>query len=133
MCIRTSKVNSVNVLSLGSSSTLQIGDSEEIHSITHALAVQRQKELFFGNEGNMDTYSVFHRLYPLSETVQPVHVQRTSLQPTIKVDSLHVLAFSSSAILHIGNTHQISTDTRIKHIRELNDVDKQKDRIIEEE
>lgn len=130
---RMSKVNSVKINSLGSASLLQLGDSEYIHNVTHALAIHREKELFFGNEENPEVYSIFNRLYPLTSTSNPVIMQASSLHPIIKVNSVNVFVLSSSAALHIGNTGCIEADTRVKHIRQLEKGEEKNEQNIEEE
>ena len=45
---RISKVDSFKLVKSGLlASTIQIGDSNEINGLTRALAVQRQREVFF--------------------------------------------------------------------------------------
>jgi spore germination protein PE len=133
MIKRTANVNSISINSLGSSSCLQIGDSKEIHNVTHALAVQRERELFFENEGDFEAFSIFNRLQPLTPQLVDVEMQTTSLHPIIKVGKIDVLALSSSAILHIGHSEHIQSETRIKHIRQLETVGKQSEQNTEEE
>jgi spore germination protein PE len=130
---RTANVHSISINSLGSSSCLQIGDSIEIHNVTHALAVQRERELFFENEGDLRAFSIFNRLQPLTPSVDDVEMQTTSLHPIIKVGKIDVLALSSSAILHIGNSEHIQSETRIKHIRQVETVGNQSEQNTEEE
>ncbi|MDF2791738.1 MAG: spore germination protein, partial [Neobacillus sp.] len=42
-----------------------------------------------------------------------------NLLPVIKVNNISILAMSSSAILHVGNSENISLEARVKHIRQL--------------
>jgi len=130
---RTSKVDSVNLTSLGSSSLLQLGDSEEIQSVTHALAVHQEKEYFNENNGNFANYSIFKRLHLFTPILDPIVMQTTSLNQIIKVGCINIIALSSSATLHIGNSGHIQTDTRIKHIRQLESGGIQSDQNTEEE
>ena len=60
---------------------------------------------------------------PLTPPVDDVEMQTTSLHPIIKVGTIDVLALSSSAILHIGNSEHIQSETRILHIRQVETVE----------
>lgn len=125
MFIRSSKVNSISINSLGSASCFQIGDSKEIHNVTRALAVQRERNFFFGNEGDFESFAIFNRLQPLTPNLDHFEMQTTTLHPIINIGSIDVLALSSSAVLHIGNSEHIQSETRVKHIRQLDTGDKQ--------
>lgn len=119
MWMRTTKVDNININSIGSASVFQIGDSQIIQCLTCALVVQREKELFFGNEGNLNSYPIFNRSirdHPVHETIS---MKTTALTPIIQVGDVDVLAVSSSAVIHIGNSEQIRAESRIKHIRHL--------------
>lgn len=116
---RTSIVNhlSVNVLTI--LSTLEIGDSAHIHGVTRALAVQRERELFFGNEGNFAGYGIFNKPILLEPITEPFTYETESFSPFIKVNNITINAVSTSSVAHVGNTKNINMESRIKHIRQL--------------
>ena len=104
MLKRTSKVDSLKLDSAGIASVIQIGDSKGINSFTRAIAVQREKELFFSNEGNFNVYEIFSYSLPIPPIDEPITIQSTSLNSFIKVGSIDVLGISAASILHIGSS-----------------------------
>ena len=69
MIQRTACVDKIKIDSVSFSSILQIGDSEEIRALSRAIAVQREAEIFFDNEGNFASYPVFSEAIP----IQPIN------------------------------------------------------------
>lgn len=61
MLRRASFVQSIQVNTLDSSGQLQIGDSQTIHSKTDAFAMVRDRELFFGKEGDLTQFTIFNK------------------------------------------------------------------------
>ena len=57
---------------------IQIGDSNEINGLTRALAVQRQREVFFSNEGDFSLFKIFSYPLPLPPIDEPITIQTTS-------------------------------------------------------
>lgn len=108
------KVNSASF-----SSTIQLGDSRIINGSSRALAVQREADVFFGNEGNFSAYSVFTEPIPFQPMPENMKMSIQNLNPLIKVNQISILAMSSAAILQIGNSENVSLEARIKHIRQL--------------
>jgi spore germination protein PE len=119
MLKRTSKVDFLKVNSGALSSVIQIGDSSVINCLTNAIAVQRQRELFFGNEGNFAAYDIFNISLLPSPIEEQINIRSTSLNPLIKVGSIRLIAISSASVLHIGSTEHVQGESRIKHIRHL--------------
>ncbi len=119
MLKRTSKVDSLNLDSAGIASVIHIGDSKEINSFTRTIAVQREKELFFSNEGNFNVYEIFSYSLPIPPIDEPITIQSTSLNSFIKVGSIDVLAISAASILHIGSSDYIQSEARTLQIRQL--------------
>lgn len=119
MLKRTSKVDSLKLNSAGIASVIQIGDSKGINSFTRTIAVQREKELFFSNEGNFNVYGIFSYSLPIPPIDEPITIQSTSLNSFIKVGSIDVLAISAASILHIGSSDYIQSEARTLQIRHL--------------
>ncbi|SEN13310.1 spore germination protein PE [Mesobacillus persicus] len=119
MLQRTTSVKDIEIDSLAISSVLQIGDSEYIHGFSRAIAVQRQVELFFGNEGNFADYPIFSEPITLPPVSEKIHLTRQNINPFLKVGKIDIIGVSSSAVVHLGNTKHVSLETRIKHIRQL--------------
>lgn len=119
MLQRTSHVQSINVDIVSFASIIQVGDSSKINSHSRALAVQREFELFYGNEGNYSNYQVFSEPIPLSPINENVAFISHNLNPIIKIDKVSITGISSSSILHIGNSQNVSLEARVMHIRQL--------------
>ncbi|MDZ5470271.1 spore germination protein GerPE [Bacillus sp. 31A1R] len=119
MLQRTSSVDRIKVDGFAFSSIFQIGDSTIINGLNRALAVQRERELFFGREGNFRNYPIYSIPIPLPQLTEPLTFQSHPLNPIIKVNNIQVIAFSSSSVLHVGNSKHINMEARIKHIRQL--------------
>jgi spore germination protein PE len=118
MLQRISNVDRLDVLVLSYSSIIQVGDSCIVNAYSRALAVQREKELFFGNEGNFPSYSVFTKPIPFQPITEAISMQTFNQNPIIKVKDLDIIGISSSSILHVGNSRHISMEARVKHIRQ---------------
>lgn len=118
---RTSSVHRIYIRSASLASVLQIGDSTAIQAVNRALAIQREKQLFIGDEEDFSKYAFFQRPIPLPPFEEDEQVVMTTrpLAPLIRVGYLDVQAFSSSSILHVGTTNTVQLEARIKHIRQL--------------
>jgi spore germination protein PE len=126
MLQRSSVVDAINLTSASFSSTIQLGDSRIINGFSRALAVQREAEWFNSKEGNFSSYSVFSEPIPFMPITETITITTHNPYPIIKVNNIAILAMSSSAILHVGNSENVSMEARIKHIRQLHqNVDEQ--------
>ncbi|MEI4791020.1 spore germination protein GerPE [Bacillus sp. FJAT-53060] len=122
MIKRTSQVKFTKVNSIGISSIVQIGDTQELCPKVKVLAVQRTISLFYGNEGeNLNTkeFEVYYQPIPLMLPERSVRTAFYHEKPLIKVSSIHVEGVSSSSIYQIGSTHGINGVARVRHIRQL--------------
>lgn len=121
---RTSKVDSLKVDSAALSSVIQIGDSNSITAFTRAIAVQRQKELFYAKEGNFISSPIFSYQMPIEPLIEPITIGSTSLHPLIKVGTIDIIGITSASILHIGSSRHFQGESRTLHIRQIETVDK---------
>jgi spore germination protein PE len=119
MLQRTSSVDELNVKIAAFASTIQLGDSCIINGYSRALAVQREVETFYGNEGNFSSYHVFSEPIPLPVINENLPYMSHNLNPIIKVKKIGIIGISSASILHVGNSKDISMEVRVKHIRQL--------------
>jgi spore germination protein PE len=120
--MRTSSVDSIQINSVSLSSIVEVGDTSIIQSFSRALAIQREQELFFGNEGNFSAYSIFSEKLPFNPITEPLSLQiDNQASPVIKVKNINLIGVSSSSIVQIGSSRMIQMETRIKHIRHLMD------------
>lgn len=116
---RTSIVNNTKVIDVGLGSVFQIGDSVKITPRSWALAVQRQVQLFYGDEGDFAKFPIFTQQIPKLQDLDAVSINRYNTSSFIKVNQIHVTAFAAASVYHIGSTNCIDATTRIKHIRQL--------------
>jgi spore germination protein PE len=119
MLERTSVLNTVKVNSASFASTIQLGDSRTINGFSRALAVQREADVFYGKEGNFSNYLVFSEPIPFLPITEKITISTHNKLPVIKVNTISIIAMSSAAILHVGNSENISLEARVKHIRQL--------------
>ncbi|MDQ0973044.1 spore germination protein PE [Neobacillus niacini] len=119
MLERTSVVNTVKVNSASFASTIQLGDSRTINGFSRALAVQREADVFYGKEGNFSNYLVFSEPIPLLPITEKITISTHNKLPVIKVNTISIITMSSAAIVHVGNSENISLEARVKHIRQL--------------
>lgn len=119
MLQRSSCVDTINIKTVSFASTVQLGDSCIINSLSRALAVQRETELFYGNEGNLSRYRVFSEPIPFLPITEPFTYSRHNPNPLIKVNRIDIIGISSSSLLHVGNSRHVSMEARVKHIRQL--------------
>lgn len=124
---RISKVDVINLTSVAFASKIQIGDSESISGNTRAIAVQRQREIFYGNEGDFRLFKIFSTFLPLPPINESITMHTRSTNPVIKVGRIDATAFSTSAFLHVGSTEHIQMETRVLHIRQIETVNEPKD------
>ncbi|MGN7296843.1 spore germination protein GerPE [Fredinandcohnia aciditolerans] len=118
---RISVVDLIYVNSVSFSSILEIGDSKKITPVSQALAVQREVPLFFTNEGDFSQYPIFSRKLPIVKVTESVNMEIFNQNPVIKVNSIKVTGVSSAAVMQIGSTETIHTESKVKHIRKLLD------------
>ncbi len=119
MLQRTSCVDNINIKIVSFASTVQLGDSCIINGLSRALAVQREVEVFYGNEGNLSSYRVYSEPIPFLPITEPFTYSRQNPNPLIKVNKIDIIGISSSSLLHVGNSRHVSMESRIKHIRQL--------------
>jgi spore germination protein PE len=116
---RITIIDDVKILSVTLSSIVQFGDNRTIEAESKALAVQREAEVFYGDEGNFDAFAIFQQ--DIEELPYECNVQMNiqNLNPVIHVGSVEILGISSSSVFQAGSNHEIDTDARVKHIRQL--------------
>jgi spore germination protein PE len=119
MLERLSNVDRIEVMVTSFSSILQLGDSCIVDAFSRALAVQREAETFFGNEGNLPSFPVTTKPIPFLPINEALSYRVYNSNPIIKVHNLEVIGFSNASILHVGNTKKVSMEARVKHIRQL--------------
>ncbi|OLO29032.1 hypothetical protein BTR23_16805 [Alkalihalophilus pseudofirmus] len=116
---RISHVNHMNVTDVSTSSLFQVGDSYNITPRSRALALQRQIEFFYGDEGNFEAFPIFHIQNPQPVFTEPISISRSNENPFIHVNSIKITGTAAASVLHIGSNCMIDAETRVKHIRQF--------------
>lgn len=116
---RTSIVNNINVSIVSRGAVFEIGELQFFHTTDNVLAIQREQELFFGNEGNFGDYKVFYTEPEFEPIYEPIQMSFVNANPYIYVGSIHSQAISSSSLLQIGNGRHMRNETRKMNIRQL--------------
>jgi spore germination protein PE len=119
MLQRIACVDHIKVDAVSFSSIFQIGDSERICGFSMALAVQREAEIFYTNEGNFAVYPIFSEAIPFEPVNESINCTIQNINPVLKVRNIDILGTSSSSVIHLGNSRHISMEARVKHIRQL--------------
>ncbi|ARK30063.1 spore germination protein GerPE [Halalkalibacter krulwichiae] len=119
MLKRISVVKLIDVQVVTFSSVLEIGDAEEITPRHKALAVQREKELFYGREGNFNQYPLFSREIPKPQMDGSLIITRRNESHFINVNHIDITSISAGSIAQIGSNRLIDAEARVKHIRQL--------------
>jgi spore germination protein PE len=119
MLQRAAIIQLINVDIASFATTIQLGDSCVIDGFSRALAVQREVETFYGNEGNFSSYPVFSEPIPLPSIDENLTYFAHHINPVIKVNNIGIIGISSSSVLHVGNSRNVSMEVRVKHIRQI--------------
>lgn len=117
MARRLSIVDTINIKVTGSSSILQIGDSHTLAPRSKALAAAKEYPIFEGTEGGYEPFGAFSQ--PIPEVQRRCNVNMTSADeiPILKVGNIHIMGLAASAMLHIGSTGYIDSESRVQHFR----------------
>ncbi len=116
---RLSVVDYIRINAVLFSSIVEVGDTRRIAPVSQALAVQKEVPLFFSNEGSFSAFPFFERELPKVTIDEKINMNTFHQNPVIKVNTVRILAISSSSVLQIGSTREIETQARVKHIRKL--------------
>ncbi|MDQ0217573.1 spore germination protein GerPE [Peribacillus cavernae] len=121
MFSRISRVKSFSSQTLSFSSTLQIGDCTYIDGHSETFAVQREAELFWGNEADVLPYPIFYSpsvFLPVAEDVKTTFINN---HPFIETGNVNIVGISASSVIAVGNIRHARMRSRVKHIRQLLD------------
>jgi spore germination protein PE len=120
---RTSVVQDMFVSSVQFASTVFVGDNLVVDPRTRAIAVQRERADFLGDEGDFDKYPLFRRPIPQPGLNTTVNLSIVNESPYISVSRVKAVSLSTSAVLQIGSTAIIDAESRIKQFRQLLSAD----------
>jgi spore germination protein PE len=117
--MRLSIVGWVDVIGIGSSSVMQVGDNVNTALETRVFAVQREVPIYYGNEGSFAAYPFFRRPIPLPQPPEPFTMCVDNLGSFIRVKGIRILGVSTTSVLQIGSNRITSGETRVKNIRQF--------------
>lgn len=114
----SSQIGNLSITTVSSNAILQFGDTCIIDSNARVVAVQRQEELFFGNEAPFSMFKIFSRM-PAQPVELPFHCL---VQPSINsIESFDLKGIANSSVLHVGDSKHIRMVSRVKHIRQIDE------------
>jgi len=119
MAGRTSKVESLTIITIDENSVLEIGDSQRVEAASYVLAVQREPAIYFQHEFPFAAYPLFSFPLPLPEPPEPFVITTCQEENTIRVRHVNASFLAASAVLQIGSNDCLTLDTRVKNIRHL--------------
>ena len=119
MAGRTSKVESVTIISIDETSVLEIGDSRTVDAASYVLAVQREPAIYYQHEFPFAAYPLFSFPRPFPEPPEPFVITTCQEENTIQVKRVNASFLAASAVLQIGSNDRLTLDTRLKNIRHL--------------
>ncbi|GED60325.1 spore germination protein GerPE [Brevibacillus formosus] len=116
---RTSHVHKLDVISVDTSSVLQIGDSQQIDAVSNILAVQREQAIFYENEFMFEDYSVFSVPLTPPSLSEPICIDTFHDCPYIFIQKVEVPFVAGASVVHLGSNESITLETRIVNIRHI--------------
>lgn len=131
---RTSRVENVSVKLITFSGVVQFGEAKYIDSTRYTFALQREQELFFGNEAPLELFQSFYEEPEFEPIYEDIRMTFYHKNPCIQVNNICLTAVSNNGILHIGNGNCINVEAKTLHIRQLSglnniDYEKSKDQV----
>lgn len=117
--IRTSIIGDVRVRSVSLSSVVHVGEIGCMYPDSRTFAVQREKPIFLGNEGNLEQFPIFRQPFARMQTTERVELDIQNCMPAIHVRKVDIYGISASSVLQIGTVGVVDATNRTKHIRQL--------------
>ncbi|WP_026905696.1 spore germination protein GerPE [Paucisalibacillus globulus] len=115
--IRMSAINSIV-----DSSIFNIGDTVHFNPIFKGIAVQRETNVWNdAYDTDFEDYSIFTRQANWIDTEIPVHMYNFHHNGTIQVGTVSITGVSQSSTVQFGGLKNINAESRLKHIRILQD------------
>ncbi|MEK3887428.1 spore germination protein GerPE [Bacillus sp. FSL K6-3431] len=120
MCKRNSFIKNVDIKSIELGSVMQVGDSVQLSPMSNVIAVNREVEVFYGNEGNFQLIPLFSEPIPIPVAPYTLPtINKYNELPDIRIGTIAIKGISASAILHVGNIENAVLESRIWHQRQL--------------
>ena len=121
---RSSRVENISIQLLTFSGVVQLGEVNYIDDYRLTLAVQREHELFFGNEAPIELFQTFYKEPEFEPIYENIRMTFQHKNPCIHVNKICLQGVSNSGIMHIGNGDWVNLNSRTLHIRHLSSRNK---------
>lgn len=116
---RSSCIELISVKLLTFTGVVQLGEAKYIDAHRITLAVQREQELFFGNEAPLELFQNLFEEPEFEPIYEDIRITFHHRNPCIHVKQICLSAVSNSGLLHIGNGDSINLESRTLHIRQM--------------
>ena len=116
---RLSIVGNIYMNSLGSASTVHVGDNVYTSLHNRVFAVQREVPIYYGNEGSFAAYPFYQRPFPVPQPPEPFTICVDNLGSYITVRNVRLLGVAASSVFQIGSNRVNRSETRVKNIRQF--------------
>ncbi|MFD2116094.1 spore germination protein GerPE [Paenibacillus yanchengensis] len=119
---RSALIGGIDITSIASAATFQVGDRHTSNATTRALAVQQKLDSAAQMEVDFSQFPFFQSTMPSIDTYVPPEnnqFHRTLQQDKIQVGFVRILAASTAATVLAGNSSRYHADARVKHFRVL--------------
>lgn len=121
---RMTKVNELEVISLSYSAICEIGDTHCVKPKSRAIAVQKEGAVFQEDFFSFSDYPIFQtQKKPVDLETLSINQKHCHHVSHIQVDYVKVTGASSSSLIQLGNLDKLDAESRIKHIRVLQDTE----------
>jgi len=117
---RTTRIATISLNTVGSSSVAQFGDNRNTRLKSRAIAVQRAISVYGKDETRFAAYELFTRPLLQLNTNMEVDFRTSGCSPDIDIGCIDVTALSASALLRAGCSGPLTAETRVLHIRHFN-------------
>ncbi|MFC7321176.1 spore germination protein GerPE [Halobacillus campisalis] len=113
-------MHNIDVIALSIGSGFLIGDLSRSNSHARVIAVQEETRAI-SEKVDFDDFSIFQRELPPSRPSIVINSSFCNHHPVIDVQSMHVKGISTAGLIQVGGVDHIEGESRLKHIRILNE------------
>lgn len=130
---RTSRVDKIVTDVISFAGVVQLGEIKHLDCYRISFALQREQELFFGNEASLELFKKFYKEPEYEPIYEDIKITFQHNNPCIFVKEINLIAISNDAVLHIGNGDWVELESKTVNIRQLSSwsksskVDKKKE------
>lgn len=119
---RNITIRSLFLNTISQSAVVQLGDHANAQLKSRAIAVQRAIPDSVADEFRFASYPIFFRDPLVLKPCRPLQFQTLHTASGIRVGTIESLGVSSSSYLRAGTGGTLSAVSRVKHIRQFNNL-----------